>query len=203
MEEMILTAFERVVGNKKFKEEGFIAGVFYGSNTKEATSVKFEEVTLRKILTKHGSNAKVWIKYGEDKMFGFIKEMQRHPVSAKINHVDVQLVSQNQEMKMQIHIAFQGEENLTNQRLLLQVQKTDVDVFGKMHLMPDALSIDVSQLQLGDTVTIKDFTIDSQIKVTDNEDEVYASITAMKEQAVEETAEEVTTEAAAEAEVKA
>jgi len=96
MEEMILTAFERVVGNKKFKEEGFVAGVFYGNNAKEATSVKFEEASLRKILTKHGSHAKVCIQYGEDKKLGFIKEMQRHPVSAEINHVDVQLISQDQ-----------------------------------------------------------------------------------------------------------
>jgi len=205
MEQVILNALERTVDNKRFKEEGFIAGVMYGDGSTEATAVKFELVPLRKILGKHGSNAKVVVKYGEEEKTGFIKEIQRHPVNAKITHVDVQLVSKDHEIKLQLHIAFKGEENLVSKRLMLQVQKPDVDVFGKMAIMPDALSVDVSEMELGDTITIKNFELDSQIRVTDKDDEVYASITQMKEE-IEEEVEEVveTTEAAAvEPEVKA
>lgn len=199
MEQVILNALERTVGNKKFKEDGFIAGVMYGDGTTDATAVKFELVPLRKILGKHGSNAKVVVKYGEEEKTGFIKEIQRHPVTAKITHIDVQLVSKDHEIKMQLHIAFKGEENLISQRLQLQVQKTEVDVFGKMAIMPDALSVDVAQMKLGDTITIKNFDLNSEIRVTDKDDEVYASITQMKEEeeedeAVVETAEAVTAE---------
>ena len=112
MEKVILDAFERIPGNKKFKEDGFIAGVIYGDNIKEAISVKFELVPLKKILGKHGSNAKVWVKYGEDKKFGFVKEIQRHPVSAIINHVDIQIVALDHEIKLQLPISFKGEANL-------------------------------------------------------------------------------------------
>ena len=194
MEEIILNAFERNAGNKKFKEEGFIAGVLYGDSVKEATSVKFELVPLRKILAKHGSNAKVWVKLGDNKMFGFIKEIQRHPVTAKINHIDVQLVSQDHEIKLQLHIAFKGEEALTAKILQLQIHKSDVDVFGKMGLMPDGLSIDVSEKELGDTITIKDFDLNKEIKVNDKEDEVYAVIAQLKEEELEVEAEAETTE---------
>ena len=204
MEQVILNALERTVDNKRFTEEGFIAGVMYGDGSTEATAVKFELIPLRKILGKHGSNAKVVVKYGEEKT-GFIKEIQRHPVTAKITHIDVQLVSKDHEIKMQLHIAFKGEEALIPQRLQLQVQKSEIDVIGKMAIMPDALSVDVSQMKLGDAITIKNFELDKQIRVTDKEDEVYASITQMKEE-VEEEVEEVveTPEAAvAEPEVKA
>ena len=182
MEEIILNAFERTAGNKKFKEDGFIAGVLYGDSVKEATSVKFELLPLKKILAKHGSNAKVWVKLGEDKKFGFIKEIQRHPVTAKIIHVDVQLVSKNHEIKLQLPISFKGEEALTARLLQLQVHKSDIDVFGKMAIMPDSLSIDVSEKELGATITIKDFALDKQIKVNDKDDEVYATIVEFKEQ---------------------
>ena len=194
MEEIILNASQRTTGSKKFRENGFIAGVIYGDSVKEATSVKFEELPLRKILGKHGSNAKVWVKYGEDKKFGFIKEIQRHPVTAKIIHVDVQLVSKNHEIKLQLHIGFKGEEALTTRLLQLQVHKLEIDVFGKMALMPDALSIDVSEKELGDTITIKDFDLDPQIKVNDKEDEIYAVITQLKEQVEVDADEEVIAE---------
>ncbi|MBX4260598.1 50S ribosomal protein L25 [Clostridium estertheticum] len=205
MEQVILNALERTTSNKKFNEDGFIAGVMYGDGSTDATSVKFELVPLRKILVKHGSNAKVVVKYGEEEKTGFIKEIQRHPVTAKITHIDVQLVSKDHEIKLQLPISYKGEENLISQRLQLQVQKSEIDVFGKMAIMPDALSVDVSQMALGDSITIKNFDLNKEIRVTDKEDEVYASITQMKEE-VEEVVEEVVATpeaAAAEPEVKA
>ncbi|MBU3215409.1 50S ribosomal protein L25 [Clostridium estertheticum] len=205
MEQVILNALERTTSNKKFNEDGFIAGVMYGDGSTEATSVKFELVPLRKILVKHGSNAKVVVKYGEEEKTGFIKEIQRHPVTAKITHIDVQLVSKDHQIKLQLPISYKGEENLISQRLQLQVQKPEIDVFGKMAIMPDSLSVDVSQMALGDSITIKNFDLNKEIKVTDKEDEVYASITQMKEEVEEEVEEVVATPeaAAAEPEVKA
>ena len=191
MEKIILNAFERTTKSKRFKENGFIAGVIYGDNVKEATSVKFEESSLRKILAKHGSNAKVWVKYGEDKKFGFIKEIQRHPVTAKITHIDVQLVSKNHEIKLQLPIEFKGEKNLVAILLKLNIQKTEIDVFGKMALMPDVVVIDVSEKKLGDTITIKNFNLDKEIKISDNEDEIYATITRLVEENKAESEEEV------------
>lgn len=54
-----------------------------------------------------------------------------------------------------------------------------------MDLMPDTVSVDVSGKNLGDTITANDFNLDKQIKITDKEDEIYASVTQIKEQAVE------------------
>ena len=109
MEKITLNAFERNTQPKKMKEIGFIAGVIYGDNVKEANSVMFEEAALRAILTKHGSNAKVWVQYGAGKKFGFIKAIQRHPVTAKIIHVDIQLVSKDHEIKLLLPIIFNGD----------------------------------------------------------------------------------------------
>ncbi|MBU3129405.1 50S ribosomal protein L25 [Clostridium tagluense] len=190
MEKVILDAFERIPGNKKFKEDGFIAGVIYGDNIEEAIAVKIELMPLKKILGKHGSNAKVWVKYGEDKKFGFIKEIQRHPVTAIINHVDIQVVSLDHEIKLQLPLSFKGEANLIDNLLELNIHKSEIDVFGNMALMPDGVSVDVSGKKLGDTITIKDFDLDAKIKVTDEEDQIYAAIVARKEQVEEETTDE-------------
>ncbi|MBC8060534.1 MAG: 50S ribosomal protein L25 [Clostridiaceae bacterium] len=199
MEEVILNAFERTAENKKFKEDGFIAGVIYGDSIKEATSVKFELLPLKKILVQHGSNAKVWVALGKDKKFGFIKEIQRHAVTAKINHIDVQLVSKNHEIKLQLPISFKGEETLISRLLQLQILKSDIEVFGKMALMPDSVSVDVSEKEFGDTITIKDFSLDEQLKINDKADEVYATVVEFKDQLNTEVTDEAVS---AEPEVK-
>lgn len=195
MNETILDAFERIPGKHKFNEEGFIAGVIYGDKIEGAISVKIELVPLIKILKKHGSNAKVWVKYGEEKKFGFVKEIQRHPVSAKISHIDIQIVSLDQEVKLQLPITFNGEANLIDNLLELAVYKSEIDVFGVMAVMPDYVTIDVADRKLGDSVTIKDFVLNEKIAVTDEEDVVYAAIVARKEivEEEEEVAEEAVT----------
>ncbi|HBP64379.1 MAG TPA: hypothetical protein DD730_08910, partial [Desulfosporosinus sp.] len=92
---------------------------------------------------------------------------------------DVFLVSQDHEVKMQIPINFEGKDSLNN--VMLQVQKTEVDVIGKAVLMPESIVVDVSSMVLGDTITAKNFNLDKQIQIIDSEDEVYATITTIKE----------------------
>lgn len=198
MEEIILNASERAKQHGKFREPGLVAGVLYGDGVSEGTLVKFEEIALKKILMKHGANAKVWVKYGENKKFGFIKELQRNPVTAKIIHVDIQLISKDHEVKLQLPITFKGEHNLTAKELQLQISKSEIDVFGKMALMPEFVEINVSEKELGDIITLKDFNFDKEIKITDKEDQIYATITHMKEEFVEKPVEaETATEAVA------
>lgn len=192
MEQIVLNATERVKKSKKFREEGFIPGVIYGDTVTKGDSVKFEEVSLKKILAEHGSNVKLLVKLGDNKNLGVIKEIQKHPVTNKIIHVDIQLISKDQEVKTQIHISFKGEDILKSRQLQLQVHKSEVDVLGKIDLIPEFISVDVSEKALGDTVTLKDFGLDKQLKIHDKIDEIYATVTKIAEAAVEETDEAAT-----------
>jgi len=183
MEETILNAVERTMQPKQCRSAGFTPGVLYGDSVTNAITVQFETAALKKILATHGSNAKVWVQYGGNKKFGFIKEVQRHPVSAKLIHTDVFLVSQDHEVRMQIPITFEGRDSLDN--MLLQVHKSEIEVLGKAALMPEAVVVDVSTMALGDTITSKNFNFDKQIKITDSENEVYGIITPLRELAKE------------------
>lgn len=179
MEETILNAVERTMQPKRCREAGFTPGVLYGDSVTNAITVQFETAALKKVLATHGSNAKVWVKYGGNKKFGFIKEVQRHPVTAKLIHTDVFLVSQDHEVRMQIPITFEGRDSLDN--VLLQVHKSEIEVLGKAALMPEAVVVDVSTMALGDTITSKNFNFDKQIKITDSENEIYGIITPLRE----------------------
>lgn len=176
MEETILNAVERTMKPKRCRKVGFTPSVLYGDNVTNAITVQFETATLEKVLSTHGSNAKVWVNYGDNKNFGFIKEVQRHPITKKVIHIDVFLLSQDHEVKMQIPITFEGRDVLEN--MLFQVYKSEIDVLGKPALMPETVVIDVSKMVLGDTITSKNFNLDKQIKITENENEVYGIITA-------------------------
>ena len=177
MEVTYLTAVDRTMKPKQCRETGFTPGVLYGDGVLNGITVQFETAELKKVIATHGSNAKVWVNYGGNKKFGFIKQVQRHPVSATVIHIDVFLVSQDHKVSMQIPITFDGRDSLDN--VLLQVYKSEIEVLGKVTLMPDAVVVDVSTMVLGDTITSKNFKLDTQLKITESENEVYGVITPL------------------------
>jgi len=185
MEEIILKTMLRTDTPKKVRLAGFIPGVLNESDL-TSTSVQFVGTELNKIISKHGSNAKVWVTIGDDKKFGFIKEVQKSPLDRKIIHIAIQLVSKDQEIKMQLPISYHGREELEHKQLQVQVYKAEIDVSGKPVLMPDVIIVDVSKKELGDTITAADLHIAAEIKIHDAEDEVYAVIKAIKEVVEEE-----------------
>ena len=184
MEEIILKTMLRTDSPKKVRLAGFIPGVLNESDL-TSTSVQFVGTELNKIISKHGSNARVWVTIGEDKKFGFIKEVQKSPVDRKIIHIAIQLVSKDHEVKMQLPISYHGREELEHKQLQVQIYKAEIDVSGKAVLMPDVLIVDVSKMELGDTVTAANLNIPKEIKIHDAENEIYAVIKAIKE-AIEE-----------------
>jgi large subunit ribosomal protein L25 len=176
MPETVLNASPRPKQRGRFREPGFIAGVIYGENMTDSNMVKFDRAVITKVLKMHGANARVSIMYENNKTLGFIKEVQRDAISKQITHVDVQIVAEDQEVKMQIPIVFKGEDMLAARELQLQIYKNDVAVTGKMNLMPETISVDVASMESGDSITLNDLGLNKDLKVGDKEDTVYGVI---------------------------
>jgi large subunit ribosomal protein L25 len=190
MEETVLIAIDRIENPKKSRDAGFIPGVL-NANGAPSSSVMFETAALNKIISRHGTNAKLWISTAGEKKFGFIKDVQRHPIERKIIHVSIQLVSIDQEVKMHLPVVFHGREELEHRQLHLQVLRTDMEVSGKAVIMPDSASVDVAGKESGYSFTAADFHLPEGIRILDSEHETYAIVKAVKEEvaeAAEETA---------------
>lgn len=175
MDETTIRAVERHGKPNKVRSEGFAPGVLNGPGTASAM-VQFDPLALSRVITKHGPNAKVWVEYGAEKSFGFIKEIQKQPVEGKILHVAVQLVSKDQEVKMHLPITFHGIGEMEHRMLKVQVYKSEAEVFGKAELLPDSIVVDVSGKELGAEITAGDFCLPPDIKIADAVGEIYAVI---------------------------
>ncbi len=189
MEVTILKAIERSEKPKKVRNAGFTPGVLNGPGTTSA-SVQFESSALNRIIINHGMNAKIWVELGSEKKFGYIKEVQTHPVERKIIHVAIQMVSKDQEVKMQLPITFHGTGELEQKFLHVHVTKAEVEVIGKAALIPEMIEVDVSGKEFEENITAADFHLPKEIKILDPENEVYAIIKAVREVVAEKTEEE-------------
>lgn len=186
MEKIILKALERPSKTGKFKEEGFVPGVLYGEGMEASAAVKFEGAVLNNLISKHGSNAKIWVDFNGTEKFGFIKATQRDALSNRLLHIDIQVIAKNQKMKIQIPVRYIGEETLKGRDLELHVSKHEATVTGDMNKMPETIDFDVSQLELGAQVTYADFKLDESL-VTDDKESAYGVVNHLKLMKTEET----------------
>ena len=188
MEETVLMAIARNESPKKARDAGFIPGVL-NANGAVSTSVKFEAAALNKLISNHGVNAKLYVSIGGETKFGFIKDVQRHPVARKVIHVSIQMVAADQEVKMHLPITFHGRDELEHRQMHLQVLRSEVEVSGKAAMMPDTTVVDVSGKELGYVFMAADFHLPEGIRILDSEHETYAIVKAVKEEIVEEVEE--------------
>lgn len=175
MSRIVTEATMRTEKPKKVRRDGFIPGVLNGPGV-ASLSVQFQAAKLNQIFEKYGTAVKLWIKMDSDEKFGFVKEVQRDPVTGKIVHVSIQLVAVDQDVKLNLPIVFEGQDALQSKFLQLQIEKSEISVEGKAEFMPSNVTIDVSQKAFGNNITTADFDLPSQVKPLDSKDVIFATV---------------------------
>lgn len=161
---------------KKCRRHDFVPGIIYGSEIKDSIPVKFNKPDFIRYINKYGSSSSLWIKVGNEEEYVLMKQIQRDIVSNEIIHVDMQAVSKNEVIKHIIPLVFNGREQLDHKGYLLQTFNTEIELVGKVGILPDVINIDVSDKKPGDTISISDIKLDDEIRVNNELNEVVATI---------------------------
>ena len=159
MEQIEIAGYKReklnYSGLKKLREEALVPGVLYGEKINKMFSVP--AFLLKNIV--YSSIPKL-IKFNiEGDVFDCIlKEVQFHPVSEIILHVDFMQVEKNKKIQIVVPILIQGANialGVKKGGLLIQnLKKTTV--LGLYEDIPNVINVDVANLDAGETLRISD-----------------------------------------------
>ncbi|MGH2385551.1 MAG: 50S ribosomal protein L25 [Candidatus Limnocylindria bacterium] len=135
--------------NKRLRREGFVPGVVYGKG-EESTNVQVEAKTFETLYRAAGKTSVVKFRLpgASRATSGFIKSVQRHPLSRQAIHVDYYLVNLNVEMEVDVPLVFTGEApavEATGGTLLHNVSTIHVKALPTD--IPHEISVDVSVLK--------------------------------------------------------
>jgi large subunit ribosomal protein L25 len=124
-----------------------------------------------------------------------MKELQLHPVTDKILHVDFLEVVSGKPVTIELPVRFDGTApGVRNGGKLLRKMRK-IAVRGPVEKLPDALTIDVSKMEIGDTVRVGDVKIDG-LTLLDKPNITIVAVRVTRNVVEEETAKPVTTAAA-------
>lgn len=150
----------RVTGSRpsgRVRGEGRVPAVVYGHGI-TPLSISIERKALRAALhTEAGHNAVINLTVGSDKHLTIVKELQRHPVRNEVVHVDFLVVNANEIVTVDTPIVLTGESQAVKDASgTVDQQLFSLTVNSTPGNIPNELTVDVSDLAIGDSVRVGD-----------------------------------------------
>ena len=188
---------------KRLRREGKLPAVVYGHKT-APIALTIDSKQLFKLIVEGKS---------EHKLFGLsiegngkplektvmIKELQIDPLKRNFLHVDFFEVAMDEEITISLAIKLVGDAPGVEMGGMLQQVRREIEIKCLPSQIPDTVEIDVSALNIGDSVHLNDIQLPEGVKVLDDADLTIATVlapTVEKEVTPEEAEGEVAAEAA-------
>lgn len=166
---------------KRLRREGSIPGILYGSG-EQPTPLTIDVKTLVTLLHAHGRNMVVNLILGGKKnsVKSFIYELQHDPLSGDIVHVDLKRISLTEEIHVTVPVHLVGlAEGVKNEGGIVEHTLHALPVACLPAMIPDTITIDITNLHLGDTVHVRDLP-QEKYRVVSDPDNVIVHIVAPK-----------------------
>jgi large subunit ribosomal protein L25 len=182
MERLGLQAVARKPGKgtaKSLRREGRVPGVLYGK-TQDPVHVAVSHRELEKATTTHaGFNVMLDLNVdGAGDFVARIREYKADPLTRKFTHVDFQVIDLTQKLRVEIPVTLTGEpEGVKEGGVLMQNRRT-LDIECLPTNIPDEIVVDVSALNIGDSIHIRDVALPEGAEVQDDLDLTVVTVTA-------------------------
>ncbi len=182
---------------RRLRRQGKVPGVVYGGG-EDPLAFQVDARLLRQALAHSG--AVIDLSIGGTSTPVVVKELARHPVSGETVHVDLLRVRLDQAIQTTVVLELLGVDDApgTKEGGVLEQVTRELTIEALPGEIPDSLEHDVSEMQIGDTVTLGSLTPPAGVKLIDDPETVIATLTPPRLQLEEEPELEEETELVAE-----
>jgi large subunit ribosomal protein L25 len=169
---------------RRLRQKGFVPAIFYGRsaenillavNNKELIKLHKDKKdhSFIKLIIDDGGNKKI-------EKLSLIKELQVQPLTGKFYHADFYEVDMKQKLTFEVSLRFTGKAIGVENGGELQHIKREVKVSCLPVNLPDHIDVDVSALDIGDSIKIKELNLAEGIAVLDPPDAAVAAVAVIK-----------------------
>lgn len=156
----------------KWRRKGYVPGVVYNEGQNRFVNLSNDQ--MRSVLKSFGDNSLLELKVGADSTTVLIKEVQRHPISGELLHIDFKPVSVDKVIRSRVPVTFYNTDTIKRQGGIVQTQKNEVEIECQAKDVPRHLNIDASKYNVGESMKIKDIEIAQEISILGNPEDVIA-----------------------------
>jgi large subunit ribosomal protein L25 len=142
--------------SRKLRMQGRLPAVLYGRK-ETPLGLSLSEVEVRNILRKHPDSAIVDLAMGGSTINAVVRDVQRHPASGKLIHVDLQRISLVEKLRVEVQVQVHGTPaGVKDQGGILEHGLRSVNVLCLPTEIPDSIRVDVTALRIHGSMKVRD-----------------------------------------------
>lgn len=176
--------------SKKARVEGKIPAAIYGKEV-DTVSVLIDRKEFENVIKAVGSNGVFDIDVDGDTYQVFVKDQANAAIKPIVYHVDLLAFTKGQKVTMSIPVYVTGEEKIDEGIVSQSISEIEVNIAPAD--APSEYTIDVSSLEIGDSVHVSDIELGEGVELLTDEESTVVSVSApqIEEEPAEETTDEM------------
>lgn len=140
----------------ELRRTGRVPGVIYGGGKQHHFSV--DAISLNKILSKPDT-LQVNLEINGTSVPTIIQEIQRHPVTDKVVHIDMLELVPGKPVKTTLPVRTTGNSEGVRAGGRLSINYRKVRIFGNPESLPEEIVVDITPLKIGDMVRVRELSV--------------------------------------------
>lgn len=159
------------------RNEGFIPSVVYGYKT-ESTPIAVSERELLKTLREVGRNGVIKLEVDGKQLNVVLNDFQEDALKGEIRHADFLAIDMSEELEVDVTVQLIGESVGEKEGGVVQQPNREVTIKVKPSDIPESLEVDISEMQIGDTLLVEDIRAKSKFEIISDDDYALVTISA-------------------------
>lgn len=187
---------------RQLRDTGKVPAIVYGKDLDGNVMASVDAVDMRKILRAHEQIVELTGIETVEKKQALLKEVQEDSLTNILLHVDFNVFHAGEEITLQIPINTKGEPvGVKDEEGVLTQEIHELEVMCKPANVPKEILVDVSELHINDSISLKDIQLPEGVRTETDPEETVVTVRPPKEEEAEPAEGEELEEGAAEPEV--
>jgi large subunit ribosomal protein L25 len=173
---------------RALRREGRVPAILYGP----ADEPRMLSIDTRDFedLVKEGSAGRsifnLTIDGGKETKAAMIKELQTHPVHHGLIHIDFYAVDMARKVRVNVPVVTTGKSVGVEMGGMLQIIRRELEVLCLPNAIPQTITIDITQLDVGQSVHVEDIQLEGDVELPHDVNFTILTILSQKKAEVEE-----------------
>ena len=163
-------------GLKRLRREGRLPGVIFG-NEQDNAMIHLSAKAFRQFLRTGGSEMIELQLEGRENVPVLLEGLQRDPITKEPIHVDFLQVREDKIVRTGVVLEYVGTARGTRVGGVVQIQSTSIEVRSLPGRVPSSITVDISNLDLGDTLLASDLKLPAGVELSSADNELLVSVT--------------------------
>lgn len=190
MEKVYIEATKRLkVGkeiSKKERRKDFVPAIIYGKGVNIPIVLPQKSLKILKSINLSKSviiDIKLNSSENEtDTISALIKDVQYHPLTENIIHIDFVKVSLTEKIKVKVPIVLKGEAKGIKDGGIVQQILWNIELEGLPQDIPEKIEVDVTELLIGHSIHVSNLKISENLKVITSQDATIVTVVEKTEE---------------------